>query len=181
MKNTIILGMLMILGVACKGPEGKPGMEMTSCDVAKNEVREILTGESKNCSGLVKAAITTEEAEEKLESASRWISESGNTVVAIRNGAFYTISLLDDSIVAFRGKLEVGQDTDNNEIELVTTVFEGLELNGTMIVNEDGSITIETVRGSTRYVAGPALNLTMTDADITIVRTQADLDALNNL
>ena len=65
-KNISIIG-LLLLGVACKGPNGGPGMSMSSCDVNKEEVKQILTGKSKNCSGLVSAAMTTEEAEVKLQ------------------------------------------------------------------------------------------------------------------
>ena len=61
-KNASLIG-LLLLGVACKGPEGGPGMQMTSCDTAKEEVKQILTGSSQNCSGLVKAAITRGQAD----------------------------------------------------------------------------------------------------------------------
>ena len=33
-KNISIVG-LLLLGVACKGPNGGPGMSMSSCDQAK--------------------------------------------------------------------------------------------------------------------------------------------------
>ena len=121
MKNSIILAVIMILGVACKGPEGGKGMDMETCDIAKNEVREILTGKSGNC-GLVKSAITVGEATQRLEN--RWSND--HTIVAIRNGAFYTISMFDGKVIAFRGQLELSEHEDENKVHAVTTIFDGL-------------------------------------------------------
>ena len=153
-----------------------------SCDVAKEEVKQILTGKSKNCSGLVSAAMTTEEAKVKLET--RWLSESKNgqpeTIVSIKNGAFYTIQPMGNGkYLAFRGKVELSDHTDVNRIHAVTTVWEGYITAGELEFELSGSEELmhTIVEGQTldTFRASEVEDLEINDEDITVIRTQEDL------
>ena len=173
-KNISIVG-LLLLGVACKGPNGGPGMSMSSCDQAKNEVREILTGKSKSCSGLVSAAMTAEEGE--VELAKRWeLEENGQfTIVSIKNGGFYTIQEKGNKILAFRGSYELEGHAEENKI-VVTAVFAEMVQTATMTI-ENGTLT-DGVRVYNE--TGVDSEMVISDEDITVVRTQEELDAFLN-
>ena len=175
-KNASLIG-LLLLGVACKGPEGKPGMQMTSCDAAKQEVKQILTGKSKSCSGFTKSAITTGEAEEVLQET--WMTETG-VVVTIENDSFYSIFEVNGKVVALRGKIELSEDSNNDDETLnIKTLLGDMTMGvGTMTFGEEEIIFTDDFGPQTMSIFNADTDRELNDEDIIIVRTAEDLNKI---
>ena len=178
-KNISIVG-LLLLGVACKGPNGGPGMSMTSCDVNKEEVKQILTGSSKNCSGLVSSAMTTEEAELILQDT--FLTEDG-AVVTIKEDVFWSIFDAGTKVIALRGKIELTEDnTEGDETLKIKTLLDEMTMaEGTITFGEEITMTVhgETLGMSAYEVKS---NLNLNDSDIIVVTNPAELaEAFNQL
>ena len=179
MKNSILLAIIMVLGVACNGggnvESGSKSWETAACDQAKNEVVEILTGQSKSCY----TAMSKEDAEVKL--AKRWESNDKTTVVSIKNDAFYTIQMIGTKILAFRGSIDLSDHSETNKVNAVTMLFEDMISSGVIEfgqnANGDETLTATSQGETTEYVESSfETELEINDEDIVIIRTQDDLN-----
>ena len=140
-KNVSIIG-LLLLGVACKGPNGGPGMSMTSCDVDKEAVKQILTGSSKNCSGFTKSAITTGEAEAILQDT---FITSTDTVVTIEDNSFWSIFDLGGKVIALKGQVRLEEDgiEGDERLTITTLLDEETMAEGTIEFGEEITMTVD--------------------------------------
>ena len=170
-KNASLIG-LLLLGVACKGPNGVKGMEMTSCDVDKEAVKKILTGNSKSCSGFTKSAITTGEAEEILQDT---FLTSDGAVVTIEDNSFWSIFDLGGKVIALKGQVRLEEDSvEGDERLTITTLLDGETMaEGTIEFAEEITMT---VKGQlTTMSAYTTKNIDLLDEDIIIITSSDDL------
>ena len=172
-KNASLIG-LLLLGVACKGPEGGPGMKMTSCDVNKEEVKEILTGKSQNCSGIVRSAITTQEAKEILQDT---FLTSDGTVVTIKEETFWSIFEIGGKQIALRGTIQLEEDNVDGDETLTIQTFLGnaTMMNGLITFGDDITISItrnEKTETTSMEAYQVDSSLELQDEDIIIVTNE---------